>query len=194
MKQPPVRITDTLTFEELIEEIEVESVILHDLKLDILTLDESWIEQPHISFKWNRLSNQGDFCLRTKERELKEVEAERYLFLKQSHIEAGEKCTEASLVAEISSDAIVCKLREDISYMQYVCVLLVSAKKAIDDRRRALEGLTSLFTTQYFTSIRDNPVMRELAQNTVGQIATEALENNQRLRKLRDKKKEKQNG
>jgi hypothetical protein len=187
------KITDVILLEELLLEIESEAALLQDLQLDILTLDTSWVEQPALSFKWNQLSNRADYCLKSAEKSVKDLQASVYLAKREELTADKIKFTEALLNSLVAEDAEIQEKQEDILYLQYICNLLVSAKKAIDDRRRALEGLVSLHSTQYFTNGHSNPLLEELGDNKVQEQHTAVLENNQRLRKLRSKRKGERN-
>lgn len=184
-----VSFATTLSLDDLLEEIEKNAELLSDLKLDVLTLDASWIEQPVLSFQWNRLSNLAEYCLKQEEKGLKDLQAETYLRIRSQLLDAGEKVTETLLANKVATDKAVTDVGETVAYLQYICTLLVSAKKAIDDRRRALEGLVTLHSTQYFTNTVENPALEELGTQKVKEQHKEVLENNKRLRKIRDRKR-----
>ncbi len=183
-------ITTMLTVEELITEIENESQLLLDLQLDILLLDVAWVAQPQISFKWNRFSNIADHLLRKKENDTKKEAAELYLDIRTNHVELGEKYTEGLLTNEVAAAPKMLELKEDVLFLQHLSNILISGKKSVDDRRRALESLVSLFATHYFTSNTDNPVLRELSTDQTHAAHSDALANNKRLNTLKQKKGE----
>jgi len=185
--------TTMLTVEELIDEIENESQLLIDLKLDIMSLDTAWLAQPQISFKWSRFSNIADYLLRKKEHDVKKKAAELYLDIRTEHIELGEKYTEGLLTNEVAASIPMLSLKEEVLFLQYLSSILISGKKSVDDRRRALESLVSLFATHYFTSSTDNPVLKELSTDQTHAAHSDALANNKRLKTLKSKK-EKTNG
>nr|OQX98423.1 MAG: hypothetical protein B6I27_02610 [Erwiniaceae bacterium 4572_131] len=172
------------TFGDLVDYLENEMNIYENLLLDITNLDVDWLAQPSVAFKWNQLFNVAQFLLRQLETELKEQIAEKYLYLKQKAVEEKEKTTEALLNNRVLTDPDIINLQTDLFDGQYVTDILSSAKKAIDDRRRTLEGLTELFVTHYFVSERDNQALKELGGEKEEQQQNQALNKNEKLKTL----------
>lgn len=172
------------SIKEIVEILETDFNIFDDLSLDITILDEDWLKQPQISFKWNQITNNAQHFLASLERNLKEIFAEMYLEYRQIAIDNKEKFTEGSLnnQIEITKDVII--LKEKILETQYIINLLTSAKKAVDDRRRALEGLTQLFATNYFTNERDNKILKEIGKTKAEQNHEAALNKSVRMKKI----------
>ncbi len=172
------------TFGDLVDYLENEMNIYENLLLDITNLDVDWLAQPSVAFKWNQLFNVAQFLLRQLETELKEQIAEKYLYLKQKAVEEKEKTTEALLNNRVLTDPDIINLQTDLFDGQYITDILSSAKKAIDDRRRTLEGLTELFVTHYFVSERDNQALKELGGEKEEQQQNQALNKNEKLKTL----------
>lgn len=171
-------------FEEIVAYLEDETNLKKDLLLDITNLDTNWLEQPQIAFSWNQLYNAAQFTLRKMENKHKTLSAETYLQIKQKAVRENEKTTEALLNNRVSTDPIIKKLQEEIFDAQYIVDILSSIKKSMDDRRRALEGLTELFVTHYFVSERDNQALKELGGEKVEEEQTQALNQSEKLKTL----------
>ncbi|MCK5861717.1 MAG: hypothetical protein KAH38_04480 [Candidatus Hydrogenedentes bacterium] len=193
MSSLPDRLTDTLTPDALIAAVEAESMADGNDPLDILSLDDNWLRLPQVSFKWHRLSNMAAHCIRVHEAKLKDALASTYLEIREEYIASGGKCTEALLANEVAATETIIKLKEDLLYLQYIGTLLVSKTKSMDDTRRALEGLTSLHTTHYFSNTDDNPIMKEVTAHHVQETAATTLAANKRLRRVRTKYEENTN-
>jgi len=179
---------EVLQLPALMQTIENEAELLQSLQLDVLTLDVSWIEQPALSYRWNKMHNIAEYHLKRREKKLVDLKASLYLETRASFMENKEKFTEAVLTNTVAAVGSVSELQDEISDLQYICSLLISTKKAVDDRRRALEGLVSLHSTQYFTNGTNNPILEELGNQQVEEQHHKVLSNNKRLRKLRDRK------
>lgn len=171
-------------FNEVVSYLEEQMDLYDDLTLDITNLDTNWLEQPQIAFSWNQLFNAAQFTLRQLENKLKTLSAEMYLEIKQIAVEEKEKTTEALLNNRVSTNKKIMKLQTDIFDAQYIVDILSSAKKAMDDRRRALEGLTELFVTHYFVSERDNQALKELGGEKVEEEQAKVLNQSEKLKTL----------
>ena len=155
-------IPNITTIDDVVAEIEDNLNLQEDLTLNILTLDDDWLQQPIVSIQWNQLTNVAEHCLKNLEKKHKEKTSELYLEIKHEHIDQNIKITETALAHEVNISETVIKMQNEIHEAQYIVSLLISAKKAIDDRRRSLDGLTNLYTSNYFQNQTDAPALKDL--------------------------------
>ena len=177
------------TIEDVIAHIEDELDLTDDLTLNILTLDDNWLTQPTISFRWNQITNIAEHCLKNMERKHKEQAAELYLAIKREHLENNTKITETALANEVAATQTIKDLQSDICDAQYIVSLLITTKKAVDDRRRSLDGLTSLYTSNYFQNQTDAPALKELGDAKYEEEQHVALNKSDKLKRLLKKRK-----
>ena len=179
------------TIEDVVAHIEDKLDLTADLTLNILTLDDNWLAQPTISFQWNQLTNIAEHCLKVLERKLKEKSSALYLNIKQKHADQNIKITEAALAHEVINTDFIIIIQEEINEAQYIVSLLVSTKKAIDDRRRSLDGLTNLYTSNYFQNQTDAPALKELGDAKCEEEQHAALNKSEKLKRILKKREKK---
>lgn len=182
-------IPEIKTIEQVVEFIEKELNLHDDLLLNIHTLDDNWLDQPTISFQWRQLLNVAEHCLKVLERQFKEKSSEHYLTIKSQYAQDGTKVTEAALAHEVTNTQSIVSIQAEIVEAQYIVNLLTSVTRAVEDRKRSLDGLTHLYTSNYFQNQVDAPALKELGDAKVQEHQTDVVNKNERFKKLMAKRK-----
>ena len=137
------------------------------LAIDVDRLDEEWVEQPTLFFRYAAKAADAKLMLNEAEAELDVVDAElaslirekfeRFGFNKPPAVETV-KATVLLQDEHQEAQKVVNKARHDLDVFQ-------AAVSALDHRKRALENLVFLHGQNYFSSPRANKSSREEVEN-----------------------------
>jgi hypothetical protein len=136
------------------------------LEIDSDKLDEEWLNQPDLFFKYAKLKAKTDRELDEAKSELDVVEAEldkaiRNRPEKYDLIKITDKSIEKAILREASYQNALDALND----AKYKSAILDAAVKALDHRKRALENLVFLHGQNYFSSPRANDETKEFARD-----------------------------
>lgn len=130
--------------------------------IDRNLLDEEWLNQPKLFFKYTEKLVKAEERLDEAERELKVIEAEADVRIR----EENEKTTEAFIKNQIMLDPVREAQVQIIAKRRLKVNLLKGVVQSLDQRKRALEKLVDLHGQQYFAtpkaSDRDNAIVEEI--------------------------------
>ena len=121
-----------------------------DLQIDHDALDVEWLRQASLFMKYAIEATEARTKLdRAKER-LDVVRAELGMIVRNELAKTGGKTTEAVVNSAIIQKSAYQDATEDVIQKKYDMDLLISAVKAFDQRKDALENLVRLQGQQYF--------------------------------------------
>ena len=154
-----------------------------ELELDLYKLDEGWLDLPMISFKWGQKSVEVEMDARNIKIQLEQLRATIDGRMRENPAEYGiQKVTEATITAAITIHPEVMKLTKECNDRDKESKELKIMNLAIEAKRKALEGLTQLYSTGYFAS---KPILGSPASEFVQEKETKKLntESNKKLLK-----------
>lgn len=162
---------------ELVKEIE------NDLELDLLKLDEGWLSLPTLTYKWNAMSVEAEMDARNSKTELEQLRATLDARMRENPMDYGiSKVTEASLTNAITIHPEVVKSTALFNQKDKLNKILKASGLALEAKRKALEGLTSLYQSSYFAN---KPIYNSPASDIVQDRETQNLntESNKKVMK-----------
>jgi len=145
-----------------------------DLVFDIdkNCLDEEWINQPKRFFNMSLQLEDARDELRTAETELKLIEAEVGLDIREKPEKYDlTKLTENLINSKITNSAQYQDAQTDIANLRYKVGVLQAAVTSLDQRKRALEKLVDLHGQKYFATPRASEQSKEAVSNIEKQAA-----------------------
>jgi len=156
----------------------------HFLDIDADTLDKALVEQPALFFKHSKRLADARLALDEAESAFDVTKAELSLMIRDfpKKFGLGDKVTEGSVNAVLSSHESCQKAQRKIHRCKHNVELLSSMVKALDHRKRALEKLVDLHGQNYFSSPR---VAGEEARSSLDHARTKQM-----VKKTRRKKEE----
>jgi hypothetical protein len=126
-----------------------------DLVLDITKLDKHWLEQPMMFMRYAEAAALARSERDNAKEALEVTRAKVARKIRDNPEKFGmAKVTEASVNEAILLDPEVLKAGSAFNEARYNTDLLGAAVEAMDQRRRALEGLVQLHGQQYFAAPR----------------------------------------
>ena len=168
-----------------------------DLKIDFDQLDINWRDHSANYMKWSEKWVNSVAVRDRKKEALDTLKAELDGKYRKSLLEIDKKKpTEAAVSAAIQSDKTYKIAQHDVINATEDINLLSSAKTAFDHRKKALEGLTSLWIAGYFSDPKIPAEIKEKFKRENPQFTgeqTKVLNANVRLqqRKIKPIKKKK---
>jgi hypothetical protein len=157
------------------------------LNIDLLSLDEEWLKQPQIFMeaadKVSDLLHQKDKVKEDLERLTATVDLE---IRKNPDKFDIAKVTESAVKSTLILDKRIIKKQEELSDAIYSYNLAVNFVKALEMKKKALEGEVNLFQAQYFAIPKQKIVN---ADNYNVEKEVEDKSENKQRRKLRRKNK-----
>jgi hypothetical protein len=157
--------------------------IKKDLELDMYRLDEGWLDLPAIMLKWNTELVENEMTSRQSKIELEQLRATLDARMRENPGEYGiQKVTEATITAAITIHPSVIEETFKFNKADKRAKELRAYCLAIEAKRKALEGLTQLYSTGYFAS---KPILGSPASEFVQEKETKKLntESNKKLLK-----------
>jgi len=121
------------------------------LAIDKTRLDEEWLNQHKLFFKWSCDLADAEKDISALHRELKIARAEADYEIRSG---SSSKPTEAQIKSEVEMDDEVCRVESAIINAKHRVDVLKGMATALMDRRRALENAVTLHGQQYFSSPR----------------------------------------
>ena len=127
---------------------------LDDLQLSTDSLDESWIEQPLLYAKYGELVANATEQRDNAKQNLDVVKAQKDSDIRSAPELFGfdKKPTEAAIANVVILSPEVREATQVLIDANKELNILTVAKTAFDHRKKALEGLTQLFISNYFQS------------------------------------------
>ena len=125
-----------------------------DVKLDITKLDEAALNQPSLYAEWGE--KWADAVLKRDQlkEELSTIRSEADESIRKSPKsygwEADKAPTEAWISSQLNLHKKVKKANDEFIEAQYEVNMMTVAKESLDHRKRALEILTDLYSSNYF--------------------------------------------
>ena len=156
-----------------------------DLELDLYKLEEGWLDLPLLSLKWSTELVEAEMNARQLRNELDQLKATLDARMRENPGEYGiQKITESTVLAAITiHPAVIESLQKHHEKDTYnktckaVCL-------AIETKRKALEGLTQLYSTGYFAS---KPILNNPGNDMVQEKETKKLNTESNKKLLRKK-------
>ncbi len=155
------------------------------LKIDIYSLEQEWEEQPSLYFsilEEIRKLNQERLKLT---RSILEKQSDVYLKIKLNPEKFGfnqKTLTEKTLESALNLNAKLRLMKASLHEIEQKLEYWNNLRKAFEERRRALENLTSLWLTGYYAAPSEKRVQRaqDLYEKHARQVLSEELEENVR--------------
>jgi hypothetical protein len=120
-----------------------------DVKIDPSKLDEEWIKQPYLFQQFaEKVVEYEDVRDRLK-RKSEVVYAETEKAIRKEYSGRGEKITEATVKALITTNADVQQVEQDLLTAVKNAKIAGVAVKAFEHKKKALENLTTLYVQGY---------------------------------------------
>ncbi len=161
-----------------------------DMKLDITKLDEAALEQPSIFAEWGDRWAQAVLERDRLKEEIATVKAEADEEIRKNPRkfgwEAEKSPTETWVASQVILHSAVKAATEKFVEAQYEVNMATVGKEACDHRKKALEILTQLYSSNYFVakSRSGTDYVEKLTES--GRAAQEkALDENPRMRRRR---------
>jgi len=126
-----------------------------DLRIDENSLDEEWVNQPRLYFRYAEKLALAKRRLEEIKNELEVTRADLDQSIRSNPDGFGiEKVTEAAISAAIQDSTEYKKVQKEIIDAKHKADIYAAAVQALDHRRAALEGLVKLFLANYFSKPR----------------------------------------
>ena len=158
--------------------------ITKDLELDMHHLDEGWLDLPQQILKWNTTSVEVEMEARVMKIELEQLKATLDSRMRENPAEYGiQKITEATITSAIMIHPSVIEKTQEFNLTDKKSKILKTYCMAMESKRKALEGLTQLYSTGYFANkpILGNPASEFVQEKETKKLNTES--NKKLLRK-----------
>jgi hypothetical protein len=126
-----------------------------DLEINKNALDNEWLSQPNLFFKYAKESAKADADAKRAKENLEVVDAELYLSIKRKADSTGDKTTEAGIKSQILNSDEHKKASDDLNNALEESKLLSLAVEAMNQRKYALENLVRLHLAGYYSSPSD---------------------------------------
>jgi hypothetical protein len=155
-----------------------------DLELDLYKLDEAWLDLPLLSLKWSAELVEAEMAARQLRNELDQLKATLDARMRENPGEYGiQKITEATILAATMIHPAAMDLLKQHHAADIYNKTCKGICLAIETKRKALEGLTQLYSTGYFASkpILSNPGHDMVQEKETAKLQTKS--NKTRLRK-----------
>jgi hypothetical protein len=157
-----------------------------DLTIDKFALDEEWIKQPIVFINWAEEHANAQADRDRKKEQMDLVKAELDNEIRTSPEKFGlVKITEGAIANLILTNGTVRDAND--RYLEAVkkAKVLDVAREAFEHKKKALENLTQLFLTGYFTSDRSvaKGDVRDFVAKARGQRLNEEVEKNPRMKR-----------
>lgn len=122
--------------------------------IDSKHLDIEWGKQANSAFECSRIAAQARLVFEDFTRQYDVARAEAYSLIRQDPSQFGmtAKPTEAAIDAVLTCMPQLRELSEKISAARYQLNLAQAAVNAIENKKKALEGLTSLLAMNYYSA------------------------------------------
>lgn len=122
--------------------------------IDSKHLDIEWGKQASNAFECSRIASQARLILEDFTRQYDVARAEAYSLIRQDPSQFGmtTKPTEAAIDAVLTCMPQLRDLSEKISAARYQFNLAQAAVNAIENKKKALEGLSSLLAMNYYSA------------------------------------------
>lgn len=160
-----------------------------ELEIDKYALDEEWLKQPNLYFHWSQAKTQA-----LAERD----DAKRKLDYKKSTLDLAvrkdpknwglDKPTESSIASVIVGDKDYQKELKTFQEANHDYNILEDSIRALEQKRSALDNLTKLHISGYYTSGKEPPKeARSRIEQRQHQDQEKALAESPRLKRLQNK-------
>jgi len=136
-----------------------------DLVIDKFNLDDAWEDQALKFCEWAEKAVEAAFERDKAKENLDVVRAELDGKIRSNAIEAGEKITETAISNKIILDKKYQEANQQvIDAMRNVGILNV-AREAFDHRKKALEKLTDLHLSSYWSEPKEGKITKEVRED-----------------------------
>lgn len=157
--------------------------------IDKYLLDDEWLNQPKLYFRWAVQLEDARADLENAKSEFDLTKAEIDLEIRShpDRYSLPEKITENMIKASIPSQPEHKEAEEDYFTAKYRVGVLQAAVTALDHRKRALEKLVDLHGQKYFASPRAS---NETAKETVEEIEKKSVRTSSKVRSGKKRKRD----
>jgi hypothetical protein len=155
-----------------------------DLELDLYKLDEGWLDLPLLSLKWSQKLVETEMDTRNLKIKVEQLRATIDGKMRENPGEYGiQKITEGTITAAITIHPAVVEALQECNDKDRESKEVKAMCLAIEAKRKALEGLTQLYSTGYFANkpILANPGYEMTQEKETAKLNTES--NKKLLRK-----------
>lgn len=158
-----------------------------DVEIDKSSLDYEWLRQASLFMYWGEQEVEAQFLRdKTKERmDLKRAELDSQIRKEPKSFGLGEKVTESAILNCILLHPDYKKINEEYLENTKTVKTIGVAKEAMEHKKKALEKLTDLWISGYWS----DPRIKKEAKEEVGRFDKEshekALNDNSRLQRRR---------
>lgn len=133
-----------------------------DVRADPDRLDEQWVSQPRLRWRWSRELADARELLNRAKADLEVCEAELKLTIRDNPDRFGlKKATEASVEETCRTQEEWQGAKRSVVEAQHEVDVLAAAVAAVDDRKEALENLVRLRLADYYGEPRAPEGARE---------------------------------
>ena len=142
-------------------------------KINQLTLDKHWLDQPKLVIKYGlELADAKDRLDRTKSSlDVTKAVAMAQIRLVPKDFGLSEKPTVTALAASVDTHTKVQEIQDKLHKRKHTVEILQAMMNALEHRKRTLEGLVSLHGQQYFAIPQADEVGQEvLKTQTQGSV------------------------
>lgn len=142
------------------------------LNIDKHRLDEEWLMQPKLfgQFAFDLAEAKTEFERAKASLELVEAELDREVRLSPEKFDLPEKLTETLIANTVKSRPRYRKAYEGMIEAKHEVGILSAATEACEQRKKALEGLVSLFLADYYSS----PKAPDNGREAIGRLERDA--------------------
>jgi len=168
-----------------------------DIFLDHHNLDEEWIKQSSLYFKYASLHADAIAKRDSLKEELEVVKAELFVKIQKDWAKYGfeKKPTDGVAKAFVDQEEEVAEITEEVIEANKEVNILASAKVAFEHKKKALENLTTLWVQNWHSEPKEGVFNKGYESELFQRKQQRELKNNERLYNVKkSKKKESDNG
>ena len=135
-----------------------------DLSIDKTSLDQEWVEQPALYFKWAKAAADANSDLDRAKSRLELVEAELASSIRGNPSDYGmDKATDKSVDAAVPLQPEYQSAVRKVNEAKHSLAVANAAVNALEHRKRALSLLVELWIREYYTADSSPKPRTELA-------------------------------
>lgn len=125
-----------------------------DLEINEHSLDREWIRQPAIFMFYAKKTAEADRKRKRAKENLEVLYAEIDSWVREEAKKEGEKVTEKMVENRVRTDKTYTDAAKEVSEAEFEYNIMLSAVKAMDHKKAALENLVKLYISGYLSTPR----------------------------------------
>ena len=126
-----------------------------DLEIDRDSLDQEWLKQPQLYFRYAKLASDADAEMGKIKERLETTKAEQDGYIREKAKEDGEKITEKIVESRIIAGKAYKYIFDQFNVAKHEVGIMRAAVMAMEQRKSALENLVKLYCAGYWAEPRE---------------------------------------